>query len=242
MRPLERVGSSVGSSAAASVVADHAPFIEVARDLRRGESPPRALSNGVLARWQRDIRGRVLDLAAGERPARRLWSVDRRSARWTTVDLDMGSRPDVVADLTRPLPFGDGVADTVVLSWFLYIAPYPNEVLAEIRRTLKPGGTLILTAPLVYHHDPTPTDFWRFTSEGLGLLLRDAGFGSITIVTLGGRLTAAAYLAGPYLQPERMVAPIVYLLCIAVDRITDGVLRNGVPRCPIGYCVRARAE
>jgi hypothetical protein len=46
----------------------------------------------------------------------------------------------------------------------------------------------------------------------LSLLLGGAQFGSITIVTFGVRLTAAAYLAGPSLRAKRLVAPVVYLL------------------------------
>jgi SAM-dependent methyltransferase len=50
-------------------------------------------------------------------------------------------------DLEQPLPFADGVFDTVVCSEILEHLFRPDLLLREIMRVLKPGGRVILTVP-----------------------------------------------------------------------------------------------
>jgi ubiquinone/menaquinone biosynthesis C-methylase UbiE len=50
----------------------------------------------------------------------------------------------VLADLGRPLPFGDGVFDDVVVALVLHYLPDWTAPLAELRRVLRPGGRLII--------------------------------------------------------------------------------------------------
>lgn len=54
--------------------------------------------------------------------------------------------PVLVADLATPLPFSDGVFDDVVASLVLRYLKDWTGPLAELRRVLKPGGRLILSA------------------------------------------------------------------------------------------------
>ncbi|MFO1281225.1 MAG: methyltransferase domain-containing protein [Burkholderiales bacterium] len=70
-------------------------------------------------------------------------------AGWLNVDLDASARPDVVADLSRPLPFADACADFLHTEDF--VAQLEPDALAgflgECRRVLKPGGCLRLLTP-----------------------------------------------------------------------------------------------
>jgi SAM-dependent methyltransferase len=50
-------------------------------------------------------------------------------------------------NLDAPLPFADGVFDTVVCSEILEHILSPDQLLREILRVLKPGGRVILTVP-----------------------------------------------------------------------------------------------
>ena len=49
---------------------------------------------------------------------------------------------EVVEGDAMALPFGDASFDTVVFSLVLCTVPEPEQVLAEVRRVLRPGGTL----------------------------------------------------------------------------------------------------
>ena len=105
-----------------------------------------------------------------------------------------------ICDADR-LPFADASFDTVVVTWSLCSIANARDALREMRRVLKPGGTLIFV-----EHGLSPdagvrkwqnrlTPFWRPFTGGCHLnrkmddLVRDAGF---TITDL-----RAEYLPGP---------------------------------------------
>src|SRR6187455_2521741 len=82
---------------------------------------------------------------------------------FVNVDLDAAGRPDVVADLSRQLPFADACADAIFTEDFVAQLE-PDALLrflAECRRMLKPGGTLRVLTP----------DLKRFMRMYLGMKL-----------------------------------------------------------------------
>jgi SAM-dependent methyltransferase len=49
--------------------------------------------------------------------------------------------------------------------------PYPQKAIDEIHRVLRPNGLLILTTVMHFRIHRTPKDYWRFTPDGIELLL-----------------------------------------------------------------------
>jgi SAM-dependent methyltransferase len=210
------------------------PLRAVARTRR--QTLLRVWGDHAFARWRPSVRGVVLDLASGSGASyRQQWD---GAAQVVGVDLDRRRHPDAVADLLRPLPFRPGSADVVVLSWFLYIAPAPTAVLEQVADVLRPGGRLLLSVPLVFPFTPEPTDHWRFTAEGVSLVLRQAGFTDVEVVPLGDRWAAAVSLVDPFLRPRPVLAPLAYGAAVLLDRLAARLGRGWSP-CPIGYAVRA---
>jgi SAM-dependent methyltransferase len=209
------------------------------REATRGKSIGRILTNECLKMWRGEIRGTVLDFACGQEPS--YWRIldlkNNEKVHLVGIDYNPAFRPTIVADLIHSIPFKDATADVAIVSSFLYIVPDPKEFLKGVKRILKPGGCLILTAPLVFPYTPEPTDYWRFTEEGLSWLLYNAGFTDFEIVPVGNRFSAVAFLLEPFLRPRLIVAPLVHLLCLLLDRV---VTYFKLRPCPIGYVVLAR--
>jgi SAM-dependent methyltransferase len=93
--------------------------------------------------------GRVLEVGCGmgefaERVARELGAeVVATDLSPRMVELTRGRGLDArVADV-QALPFEDGEFDCGVANWMLYHVPDPDRALGELRRVLRPGGTLV---------------------------------------------------------------------------------------------------
>jgi SAM-dependent methyltransferase len=74
----------------------------------------------------------------------------------------------------------------------------PGLALAEIARTLAPGGRLLLAAPHEWEVHQQPHDYFRYTRYGLQYLLEKAGLEIVEIRAVGGyfRLVARRLLNG----------------------------------------------
>jgi SAM-dependent methyltransferase len=142
---------------------------------------------------------RVLDAGAGEGQYAHYFA----RQRYCAVDLAVGdaawdySRLHVLADLTA-LPFRAGAFHAAINVVTLEHLPEPARALAEIARTLDPGGRLLVAAPHEWEVHQAPHDYFRYTRYGLQYLLEKAGFEAIEIRAVGGyfRLVARRLLNG----------------------------------------------
>jgi SAM-dependent methyltransferase len=99
-----------------------------------------------------------------------------------------------------PLPFAEDVFDVV---WAGEVLEHVSDVvglLAEVRRVLRWGGTLLATTPwhgrIVVasdaHFDPRADHLRFFSARTLRAVLGDAGFASVRVRRAGGGLHASA--------------------------------------------------
>lgn len=118
----------------------------------------------------------VLDAGAGDCRYRVHFARhDYESADFAAVDKDYSGNLTYVCDL-REIPVEDQRYDLVLLTQVLEHIPEPGRVLGELRRVLKPGGAIWLSAPLFYPEHEQPYDFFRYTQFGHRFLLEGAGF------------------------------------------------------------------
>lgn len=110
------------------------------------------------------IIGDVLDLGAGQAKYKKLIQSNARS--YTAFDVAEGDNIDVVGDI-HELPFADSTFDTIVCTQVFEHISKPWNVVSEIKRILKPGGKIILTAPFMIPYHAHPFDFYRYTTEGM---------------------------------------------------------------------------
>jgi glycosyltransferase involved in cell wall biosynthesis len=69
------------------------------------------------------------------------------------------------------LPFEDNKFGSVICEHVLEHVEDPKKAIDEIRRVLKPSGLLILVVPFNWPRHEKPYDLWRFTEEGLRVIL-----------------------------------------------------------------------
>jgi len=78
---------------------------------------------------------------------------------------------DIICDISDMKPISDGSIGLVLNLESLEHIPYPQKAIDEIYRVLRPNGLLILTTVMHFKIHPCPKDYWRFTPEGIALLL-----------------------------------------------------------------------
>lgn len=174
-----------------------------------------------LARQCARLRGRVLDLGCGNRPYRPFLV---NATGYVAYDLDpLGSSPEVVGRAQR-LPFQAAAFDGVLCTQVLEHVPEPWAMLDEVARVLRPGGTLVLSAPLAWRLHEQPHDFFRYTSYGLVSLLARSGLEAVAIYPQGGVWAHIGQTLNNTLwrRPPRRLTPGWVALRLATVAINQG--------------------
>jgi SAM-dependent methyltransferase len=195
------------------------PGFWVRRRLRAAVAEARARAHGVL-----------FDVGCGQKPYAPMLS--DRISRYIGMEYAPGSgyrgnAADVCGDAAA-IPLVSSSVDTVLCTEVLEHVPDPYAVVREIARVLKPGGTLICTAPFCYpKHDEY--DFFRYSPGAVATLMRRAGLEIISERPLAGTGVTLAVLFNLYwfeagflwtrwLYPIGVVLrPILWLLAAAVN-------------------------
>ena len=149
---------------------------------------------GALRETCRRLTGVVLDVGCADGKPRRLLPPD---ASYVGVDYFStahdwyGTRPELYAD-AQNLPLTDASVDHALLLDVLEHIPDPDRCLAELHRTLKPGGTLTIQVPFLYPIHDAPLDFHRWTRFGLQKASARHGFEISAEQAIGHPLETAA--------------------------------------------------
>jgi SAM-dependent methyltransferase len=108
------------------------------------------------------------------------------------------------------LPFCDGCFDSALCTEVLEHVPSPERALRELRRVLKCGGQLLITAPMTWGLHYEPFDYFRYTRYGLEQLVIDAGFEVLAVERVGGvfSLIGARLADVVLMQAEHRLSPL----------------------------------
>ncbi len=130
---------------------------------------------------------KILDAGAGSCPYKKYFS----HAKYESTDFedifDKSSIDihDFICTLDK-IPKKDNTYDAVINTQVLEHVEFPQKVINEFYRILKPGGKLFLTAPQGWGIHGEPYHFFNFTKYGLKSLFKNAGFKVIFIKPRGG--------------------------------------------------------
>jgi len=89
------------------------------------------------------------------------------------VDIESGPDVDLVADAHDMNMVDSNSVDCVITISTLEHVRYPQKVVQEIHRILKPGGILYVSVPFMFPFHSDPYDFYRFSSDGVDILCED---------------------------------------------------------------------
>ena len=131
--------------------------------------------------------GVLLDVGCGEKPyaamieplVERHIGLDHIETSHNTENIDILAS---AYDTTLP----NEEVDTILCTAVLEHLERPLKALGEMYRVLRPGGYVVLSAPLFWHLHEQPRDFYRYTRYGLEYLFTEAGFEVVEIKPLSG--------------------------------------------------------
>lgn len=148
------------------------------------------------------LRGRVLNAGAGNRDISPL--VD---GELFNQDIAEGQHNDNI-HIYSPLhhiPKPDGFFDAIFCNAVLEHVANPEEVVAEFSRVCRQGGSLYLAVPFLQPEHKDPTDFQRYTADGLSDMVRRHGFEVTSVDALFNIYTTLGWIVFSWLQSRRSV-------------------------------------
>ncbi|MFB2121292.1 class I SAM-dependent methyltransferase [Parapedobacter sp. 2B3] len=142
------------------------PFFIIRRGLYKG-----------VSQFSSHMHGKLLDFGCGSKPYKALFGV----SEYVGTDIEVSGHDhrneaiDVYYD-GNTLPFADESFDSVFSSEVFEHVFNLSQILDELHRVLKPGGSMLVTVPFVWDEHEIPYDFARYTSFGLKHVLQEKGF------------------------------------------------------------------
>lgn len=131
--------------------------------MRRLPSPSLVVEDQIrrtLERLPKDAK--ILDVGAGGR---------RIVPQVVAFDAVSADGVDIVGDI-HAMPIDSETFDCVFCTGTLEHVADPWQAIREIHRVTKPGGIVHIDVPFIQGYHADPTDYWRFTLDGLRLLCR----------------------------------------------------------------------
>jgi SAM-dependent methyltransferase len=174
----------------------------------------------------------VVDIGAGDAPYRALFAPER--TRYVCCDLEDGAEVRIASG--SPIPLPDRHADVVVSFQVLEHVWDLDWYLGEARRLLKDDGSLLLSTHGTWLFHPHPTDFRRWTRDGLVREIESRGFAVQSIEPAVGPLawTTQFRLLGYHAVLSRVpllggllfkpLALLMYLRMVLEDAVTPPAL------------------
>jgi SAM-dependent methyltransferase len=147
--------------------------------------------------YRRYLRGRVLNAGAGHRDISSMVN-----GTLINQDIETGLHNDNI-DVYSPLddiPFEDAYFDAIICNAVLEHVADPAAVMSEFARVCRPGGLLYLVVPFMQPEHLDPTDFQRYTRDGLARLCETHGFGAVRVEGVHSVYVTLAWIVAEWLR------------------------------------------
>jgi SAM-dependent methyltransferase len=151
--------------------------------------------------------------------------------RLTRYDI-ASNEPDVILGPIESMPFDDESFDSALCNAVLEHVTDAERGIAELARVVRKGGHLVVTVPFLQPFHAAPTDYRRYTADGLAQLGRNAGLELVEVLPVHSIAQTIGWLLWEYAREKggtlRKGAAwtIAYLLTRFWTRTDPDVLRN----------------
>lgn len=178
----------------------------------------------------------ILDLGCGHKPYEHLFA--QKFSIYVGVDIDRESLADVISR-GGYLPFKDGSFDVCLCTQVCEHVRDPELLLMEIHRVLNQRGILFLSTHAIAQVHNYPHDYWRWTDQGLKVLLGKC-FPDIQIYEVTTPMETIFQLGMIYLPKNRLSSFLVALVNTLLKRFGKSSLNSRLPKLVSTYLVMAR--
>lgn len=134
----------------------------------------------------------LVDFGCGNKPYYPLFK--SKYQKYLGADIAGNADAELIITPAGILPLSDGVVDCVLSSQVLEHVINPKQYLSEALRVLKRDGLLILSTHGMWPYHPDPTDYWRWTIDGLQREIQCAGFEVMSVQSVFGMESVAVQL------------------------------------------------
>lgn len=176
--------------------------------------------------------GVLFDVGCGSKPYKKLFEpyvTEYLGLEYSPDSGYRGNAADLCGDAAK-LPMADKCVDTILCTEVMEHIHDPESAVREFARILRPGGTLITTAPFVYPiHDKY--DFFRYSPDGLAAIMTRHGLTIESVKPLSGTAVTLALIFNLYwydvgfmwtkwMYPLGvLLRPILWFFCFLVNMI-----------------------
>lgn len=168
------------------------------------------------------LHGRVLNAGCGDRD---ITDFLRSHGAAEVENCDIKSSiPDAINCDLRAIPRPDGSYDSILNNAVLEHVQFADEVMKEMRRLLRPGGHLVLVVPFLQPYHAVPTDYRRYTHEGMKELGRVHGFEVVALSPVHSMAQTVTWILWDCLTEKRarLLQAFLWLPLYVWNRISSG--------------------
>jgi SAM-dependent methyltransferase len=132
--------------------------------------------------------------------------------------------PQVVVGPLETMPFEDGRFDSVLCNAVLEHVADAEESIRELARVVKPGGHIVVAVPFLQPFHACPTDFRRYTSDGLEALGRKAGLQTVCVLPVHSIAQTLGWILWEYAQEKggRIRRSLAWVIAFVATRLSNG--------------------
>jgi SAM-dependent methyltransferase len=135
------------------------------------------------------------------------------------------------------IPKPDGFFDVIICNAVLEHVINPDEVIQEFARVCKPGGILLLAVPFLQPEHKDPTDYQRYTADGLSNLINKFGFDVEIVEAVHNVYSTLSWIIVYWLSAQDSVRNFI-LKCILYPILKRGCRSKNDQIFTVASCYR----